>query len=305
MKKAVVSGATGFVGVHLVNELIKNGIDVYALCRDNSDNLNRLPNDVNVVNCSMDDYDSLTDVFNNDKPDVFYHIAWEGATGSGRSDPNLQIKNAMRTVNAIKIANDIGCNKFIATGTVYENLYEQMISSTIFKNASFYLMNKRFTYDMIRQYALKLGILLVWCTFCHPVGKYMKHEQLIAYTVKALLNGESPSFGPAQDWFDIIAVEDLATGLYHAGKMPLSDTKYYIGSGGARLLKDYLIQIPEILNFDTPVLIGAKSDDGIRFKPEWFDCTKFTDETNFKPRVSYEDAICNVRDYLIKNRGVI
>jgi hypothetical protein len=42
----------------------------------------------------------------------------------------------------------------------------------------------------------------------------MKPDQLIAYAVKSLLDGIPPVFGPAENWFDVIAVEDLAMGLY-------------------------------------------------------------------------------------------
>jgi uncharacterized protein YbjT (DUF2867 family) len=36
MNKAILSGATGFVDTHLCQELIKNGVSVYALCRKDS-----------------------------------------------------------------------------------------------------------------------------------------------------------------------------------------------------------------------------------------------------------------------------
>jgi uncharacterized protein YbjT (DUF2867 family) len=38
-----MTGATGFVGRHLSAELLNNGVEVTALCRESSPNLSRLP----------------------------------------------------------------------------------------------------------------------------------------------------------------------------------------------------------------------------------------------------------------------
>ena len=143
MKQAIVSGATGFIGIHLVNELIKNGVKVVALCREGSVNSERIPKEASAVCCGMDDYHKLSEILKDGGYDVFYHLAWEGATGSGRANAELQTKNALRTLEALKAANAVGCDKFIATGTVYENFYEQMSDSNEFKNAAFYIMRDR------------------------------------------------------------------------------------------------------------------------------------------------------------------
>jgi nucleoside-diphosphate-sugar epimerase len=226
-------------------------------------------------------------------------LAWEGATGPGRADAVLQSLNANRTMEAIKAAHQTGCKKFIATGTVYENFYLQMDDAPQFFNAAFYIMSKRYARDMARQMALKLGIGFTWCTFCHPVGKYIKPEQLIASAVKKLLDGVSPAFGPAADYFDIIAVEDLAAGLYLAGAKNLPDCEYYIGSGEAGPLKDYLLKIPQILGVDTEIGIGVNPDDGMRFDKTWFDAKPFENASGFNPAVSFEKIVLGLKENLI------
>ena len=42
MKKAIVTGATGFIGKWLTRELVSQGIEVYALVRKNSNNLKNI-----------------------------------------------------------------------------------------------------------------------------------------------------------------------------------------------------------------------------------------------------------------------
>jgi nucleoside-diphosphate-sugar epimerase len=296
MKKTIISGATGFLGFHLSAALIKQGIDVFALTRRGTANAARLPKGVTVIPCDMDEYEKLPELLNGTQPDIFYHLAWEGATGPGRADAELQTLNVQRTLSALIAAKASGCKKFIAAGTVYENFYEQMVSAPVFRNASFYIMAKRFARDMARQLALKAGIDFVWCTFCHPVGRYMKPEQLFAYAVKSLMEGNSPAFGPAEDFFDVIDAEDLAYGLYLAGEKNVSQSEYFIGSGEARPLKEYLAALPQILGVNTDVRIGQKPDDGMRFDPRWFDGEKFEKDTGFKAKVSFEEAIRRLKE---------
>ena len=43
MKKIVVTGATSFIGVHLIQALLKKNCFIYAVVRPKSININRLP----------------------------------------------------------------------------------------------------------------------------------------------------------------------------------------------------------------------------------------------------------------------
>ena len=43
MKNVIVTGATSFIGVHIIKEYLKNNCPVIAVVRPNSKNLDRLP----------------------------------------------------------------------------------------------------------------------------------------------------------------------------------------------------------------------------------------------------------------------
>ena len=135
MKSAIVTGATGFIGTHLCKELMQNGIHVTGLARKDSINLSRLDG-TDIIWCGMDEYSA----FNGEKADTFYHLAWDGATGVGRDDEELQVKNIARTVNAMKAAKRVGSKRFVALGTVYENLVPQILMDSQHRKPDFYLL---------------------------------------------------------------------------------------------------------------------------------------------------------------------
>lgn len=293
MKSAIVTGATGFIGTHICNELLENDIRVTGLVRKGSENIKRLQ-DVNLVWCGMDDYDS----FEGERADTFYHLAWEGATGTGRDDEELQAKNIIRTVQALKAAKRVGCRRFVALGTVYEKLVPQILTDTQHRKPDFYLLSKQSAHYMCLKLASKLDIEFVWATIFQPIGRYIKKDQVMAYTISGLLNGKPPEFGPAREPYDITAVEDIAYGLRLLGECRLSRNEYYIGSGSPMSMKEYLKRARDILNVDTELKIGMRPDDGLRFSYDWYDISAIQEDTGYAARVGYDRAVVNVAEWI-------
>jgi nucleoside-diphosphate-sugar epimerase len=281
MKSAIVTGAAGFLGTHLVNELLLHNIEVTALCREGSRNLERLPVGVRI------EYrlDALP------RADVFYHLAWESASGAGRANAELQSRNAVFTVIALEAAARIGCGKFIALGTVYEKLSGQVTASGAFGGSDFYILSKEYAHVMADKLAYKLGIDFMWCTVCHPFGRYVKREQMLASVVDRLRRGETVEFGLGTEYYDITAAEDLAYGLRLAGEKEAWRREYYIGSGEPRTLREYLEETRQILETDTPVIYGARPDDGLRFDRGWFDITPISRDADYAPKKQFAEMV--------------
>ena len=295
MKTAYITGATGFIGTHLLEELNRNGVRVTTLVRPGSQSTERLK-DADVLECGMDDYPTLQG-----KPaDVFYHLAWEGATGPGRDDEALQLKNVSRTLEALKAAKRIGCKRFVALGTVYEKLVPQIMSAPEHRKMDFYLLSKLNAHQMSKKLAEKLGIEYVWATIFQPIGKYIKNDQVMAYVINGLLNGNPPELGPCEEPFDITAVEDIAKGLRLIGECDSPAPEYYIGSGDPQLFKDYLAKTKEILGSDTDLKIGARPDDGLRFSKDWYDISALQRDTGYSPSVGFDEAVKRTAGWLSK-----
>lgn len=299
MKSAIVTGATGFIGTHLCSELLKNNIKVTGLARKDSGKIKRLQ-DVNLVWCGMDDYDS----FEGEKADTFYHLAWEGATGIGRDDEELQTKNIARTMKALKAAKRLGCRRFVALGTVYENLVPQILTDSQHRKPDFYLLAKQSSHHICMKLSEKLDIEFVWATIFQPIGRYIKKEQVMTYAIASLLSGEPPEFGPAMEPYDITAVEDIAYGLRLLGECRLTRKEYYIGSDSPMLMKEYLKRARKVLGVDTELKIGARADDGLRFSYDWYDISPIKKDTGYSIHVGFEQAVVNVAEW-VKSGGLI
>ncbi len=296
MKTVIISGAAGFVGYHLIKNFQRKGVFVIALCRPGSFHNKRLKEFTNLkmIECDTSHFLFLETELQRFNPDVFFHLAWEGTTGEKRGDYAVQLSNVKETCDAYTLAALIGCKKFIATGTVYECLAEQVLSAEQFNLLSYYVLAKRYAYEALLQLSKKLKLDLTWCMFCQPIGRYIKLNQLMAYLIYELKEGRRPYLGMAENPFDIIVVEDLVEGLYLAGICKLKNKKYYIGSERPRQLKEYLKKAGEIIAPEIELIFGERADDGLHFSYDWLDSTAFRTETGFSNCFSFEDGIKNV-----------
>ncbi len=73
MKQALVTGATGFVGSHLVQVLVEAGVGVRALVRPTSDTRNLQALGIRRIESSLEDEAGLARAA--EGADVVYHLA--------------------------------------------------------------------------------------------------------------------------------------------------------------------------------------------------------------------------------------
>ncbi|MDE7431643.1 MAG: NAD(P)-dependent oxidoreductase [Lachnospiraceae bacterium] len=293
MKKVLITGATGFIGSHLVRELICRNVEVYALCNYDSPNLDRISGleNVHIIDGNMEELDRLPDKCNERNFDVFFHLAWKGASGTLRQDCKTQLDNIVWSFQAAETAIKMKCKKIVITGTVCENQCDAIAEMTGFAASSYYLNSKKSAYEMVSAYCKQHQFPLVWCTFYHPLGIYNKKEQLLINTMMKLLSGEYLRFGKAGNWFDVIAVEDLCRGLYLAGKHELKKDRYFIGSGTPRLLYEYLEEVKNMINPNAKMHYGEYENDNLPMKREWLDVLPFQVETGFQAEISFHDCV--------------
>ena len=68
MKKAIITGPTGAVGISLINELIANDYFVTAICRPNSKRIHNIPahKNIEILECDQANLLDLSDVLLHD-----------------------------------------------------------------------------------------------------------------------------------------------------------------------------------------------------------------------------------------------
>lgn len=297
--KAIVNGASGYIGYYLVKELLENGHTVLAVCRKMSEQLGVFVNHDNfrAVVCSQSE---LAEKLGVENADVWYQLVWEGANGILRSNPEIQLNNELISVAAMKTAAETGCKKIIYAGTVYENTAPVILENPVFNTNSFYVISKKHTHEITRQLSKKYDIDYVWCQFCHPVGVYMAENQMLPSAVKAFVNNEEILFGSCEQIYDIFSVKNLACAFRLLAEHTNSKDFYYIGSGKPQVLKKYIQKAADICGYKREIAFGKRKDDGMRYCEEWFDSSDFISEFGSYEKESYENAVLEIAGYMKK-----
>ena len=129
MEKVIITGADGFVGSYTVKHFLSEGKHVLAL--DMGIEAKRLNEHPNLIykQCDITDINSMLDIIPHSVYDTFIHFAWAGSAGPARVDYNLQMQNALNTVECMKAAKQLGCSRFVCAGSIMEYEVEAAIHS--------------------------------------------------------------------------------------------------------------------------------------------------------------------------------
>lgn len=297
----LINGATGYIGQYLTEEMLNAGHRVYAVSRKNDGTLERFACDrfFHIVSeqCELIEKLSGIDI------DVWYQLAWEGATGEKRLDTAVQNGNIELCTEAFKTAESIGCKKIIFTGTVYEKVADILLSEKSFASGSYYILAKRSAHDMTLQMSKRSNMKYIWCNFCHPVGAGLGKNQLMYYTCDTFVNDKESCFSSCDHLYDIISVRDLTFGLRLLGENDVKEKEYYIGHNGGRCLSEYIEEAASICGYTKEIGFGKRPDDGLVFRSEWFDSSKLCEETKWYEREGFEEAVRCLADSIKEKKS--
>jgi len=305
MNRIIITGATSLVGIALIDECVKNNVEVVALVRKNSTKCNRIPNSklITIIECGLDELNTLS----LDLPcDVFYHFGWSHTDKIGRNDAVKQQENILFSLNAISTAKRIGCRKFIGSGSQAE--YGIHMSTPTGPDDPLYPQD---AYGILKAAAGKLCALeaksldidFAWVRIFSLYGKYELDSTLIQTSLKKMLVNERCSFSPCTHIWDYLYSADAGKAFFKLGEKLEGNKFYCLGSGEQRPLCEYIN--------DMKTVLGSKSELGFgdipypSIKPTGFcaDISSLIKDIDWKPNTSFcEGILCEANRYL-KERG--
>ncbi len=296
MKKVIVTGANGFIGSSLIKKLIEKRIEVVAV--DLSFATSRLPESMQITTIEAGVDTSLIDKLPAGEYDAFYHLAWRGVNGVEKADPTVQLSNIQIAVDCANICKQLGVKKYLCAGTVAENATFSLPLLSQTSGGMMYGVAKHACNLIVEDYCKNIGLPFVWMQFSNIYGIGNKTGNLVSYTLTELMVGKEATFGPAQQPYDFIYVDDLIEAVYRLGINDTPKAFYYIGSGSPRKLADYLLRIGELVGYADKVGIGVRADDGIKYTMEMFDNSDLVSAVGDYVTISFDEGIMKTIEWL-------
>ena len=226
-KRAFVTGANGFIGIHLCKKLVQDNWDVTALVRSSTD-LEYLPkHNLNIVHGSVTDYDSMKNHMDQHL-DAVFHLA--GVTSQWSKDFTRQTEvNITGTKNVIDLASEKNAKRFIHVSSIMaygiqKNIIDEGTPSNAAEINSNYSLSK-WKGENLAIHASQSGMNVVIVNPSHVVGPIDRKSHIQLF--HAIINDELPGIPPGKGMF--CHVEDVVTALISAFEKGENGEKYLVG----------------------------------------------------------------------------
>lgn len=302
--KAIVTGASGFIGSYLVAELVNEGFKVAAIGRKNIENLPAIRKNLlagsNYFILDLDNPDQIKSKikdagFFGADLEYFFHLAWGGNNGLSDLDIRAQTKNVSRAITTYDIANYLNANRYIFCGTMEES-FAEIYTNLDYKNHTKY--NRHVVYALAKitaRNALKIRYLnggpeLIFGTNSHTMGPGDVRDSFLQVLLGKILNKEDIFMSSGEQVFDVINVKDCAKAYVLIAKKGVLGTSYWIGSGDPKKLKEY-VEIMNNLFFPVNIKYGTLPYNDVLLDKKIFNIDKIKLDTGFLPLISFVETV--------------
>ena len=297
MKKAIITGATGAVGIALIKELISHDVEVLVFCRNGSKRNAQIPEHKLVTKkyCSLSDLETVQNDTGKNY-DCFYHFAWEGTIGTARNDMYLQNQNVKYALDAVAAAKRFGCHTFIGAGSQAEYGRVEGIlkpDTPTFPEMG-YGIGKLCAGQMTREYAHRLGMKHIWTRILSVYGPNDGAQSMVMSTINKLKNGEVPQFTKGEQMWDYLYSGDAAEAFRLLGECSVDGKIYVLGSGTARPLAEYIKDIRNVVNPNAEIDLGAIPYSERQVMHLQADVDELHNETGWTAHTTFIEGIENI-----------
>lgn len=266
MKRALLTGGTGFVGANLARRLLADGHEVHLLVRESYTGwrIDAIRGDVRLHTVDMLDAEALNGVVAQVKPEWVFHLAAHGAYSWQTDVRRILDTNLTATMNLVEACLKTGFEAFVNTGSSSEYGYKDHAPAedepvepnshyAVFKASA--TMFCRFTAQRERVHLPTLRLYSVYGPFEEP-------NRLIPTLILRGLRGQLPPLVNPDIARDYVYVDDVCDAYIAAAHTPTDEygAVYNIGGGAQTSLREIVALARELMPISVEPQWGTMPD---------------------------------------------
>lgn len=293
--RALVTGATGFIGSFLTERLLRAGADVAVLIRPNASTwrIRHVLARVTRIDGDLHDLAPSEHQIRDFAPDTVFHLAWFGVAGRYRNDPRQLQRNLPGTLELLRLAHRVGCRTWIGLGSQaeYGPHSRTLAEDAPTRPTTTYGLVKLCTGLAAASLAERLGLRLAWLRMFSAYGPRDHPETMVSYLIRTLLAGDRPRLTACEQAWDYLYVEDAAEAVYQVAATPAARGVFNLGSGRCVRLRQVVERVHDAIDPALPVGIGAlpyRPDEVMHLEA---DVTRLAAVTGWKPTTPLADGL--------------
>ncbi|MDR1896757.1 MAG: NAD-dependent epimerase/dehydratase family protein [Prevotellaceae bacterium] len=260
-KKGVITGATGYIGSHLLKYLLLHDWDISIIAQPEFgyDNIQEQIKEIRIV-----EYDgniqTLISFFKKENPDVVFHLAAAVITNYTPEQISTLIQSNIQFGTEVLEAMKFSTTRlFINTGSYWQNC-----NSDVYSPVDLYAATKE-SFEKILQYYVEVhDFRAITLRLFDVYGEDDKRPKLLNLLFKIAETGQSIDVSPGEQLLDMVHISDVCSAYLKAYDILFANSEinhkiYGVYTGNRMKLKDMIDLFQSILQKPLNVNFGGKT----------------------------------------------
>lgn len=203
-RRALVTGASGYVGSHVAARLAAAGWEVHALLRAGS-STGRVPPAAHAHRFDGGT-ERLVEIVSAAAPDVVFHLASLFIAEHATADVTALIEsNVLLGTQLAEAMRVQGCTRLVNTGTAWQHFGHEE-----YHPADLYAATKQAYVDVLRYFVEAAGLRVITLELFDTYGPDDPRSKLMTVLRRAALNGGRVGLTEGRQRLDLVHVDDVA-----------------------------------------------------------------------------------------------
>ncbi|MHB8682285.1 MAG: NAD-dependent epimerase/dehydratase family protein [Acidimicrobiales bacterium] len=297
--RALVTGASGFIGSHVVRALLNQGVEVHALTSAVSSvfpiRLVDLQGRFTLHEGSLTDRNALDVLVEAARPTHVFHLGAYTHVGKSwtRVDECIQV-NVQGTVNLLQALQGSGYQRFVNLGTseIYGDIEPPFREDKPVNPVSPYSVSKYAAECMCRVFHEGHGWPIVMLRPFNAYGPAQTADRVIPEIIVRALRGQDLLMTQGRQTREFNYVEDVAEGIIRAGVADGVDGELFnLGCGEDIAIRDLATLILDLMGNPVKAQFGALPDRPTEIWEMRSDSTRARRHLGWEPRHSLAQGL--------------
>ena len=261
--RALVTGASGFIGSALCARLADGGFDVHAVARTVPEAGDRR---LRWWAADLTDPSAAAGVVAGARPDIIFHLSGrvDGSRDLAVVLPTLQ-NNLAAAVHLMVASTETGCERFVLAGSMEEPVAQEVdpLPPSPYAAAKWAASG----YARMFHALYRLPVVMLRIFMVYGPGQ-RDSRKLIPYVIASLLKGEPPKLSSGRRKVDWIYVDDVVEALMASARAPhVEGTTIDVGSGQLASVREIVDALVDITGTDVRPVFDALPDRPLEKEP--------------------------------------
>jgi nucleoside-diphosphate-sugar epimerase len=304
MKRAIITGATGFVGANLARRLLLDGHEVHLLVRRGASlwRVAAIRDDVHWHEVDLGEADALVQLVASIRADWVFHLAAHGAYSTQDDLYAMIATNYIATVNLVEACRKVGFESFVHTGSSSEYGYKDHApheEEWIDPNSN-YAVTKAAATLYCRHAAQQHRLNLVTLRLYSIYGPYEEPTRLIPTLIVRGLEGRLPPLVQPTMARDYVYVDDASEAFILAASHSGQEVGavYNVGTGVQTALSEVVQMTRRELAIQVEPVWGSMTNRQWDTNVWVANSDKFRRTLGWRPRYTLEQGFRSMIQWL-------